>query len=123
MNLEDVVKPVEIKVKYEGQKFFMGGQEYIIPALSVKMGKKLWPKIVALNAGITTSTLPEKYSDIIEIVHAAITRNYPDMTIDELEDLIDMTNIRRVLLAAVGQSGFLRPGPEPAAALETMIAT
>ena len=102
-------------VRFEGQTVNLGGQEYVVPSLSVKQARALWPKILELNKGITEENLPEKHGLSVEVIHAALTRNYPDLTRDELEDLVDMRNIRVLMALVSGQSGIFGTGSEPAA--------
>jgi hypothetical protein len=51
----------------------------------------------------------EQIDAIGEIISAALGRNYPDMTVEKVLDLIDITNARDVIHAVFTGSG-LRPG-------------
>jgi hypothetical protein len=103
-------------VKYAGTKIRLGDHEYVLPSLSVKQAKKLWPQIIKINEGITTENLPERYDIIVETIHAALSRNYPDLKIEDLQDVVDMGNIRYLQLAIMGQSGMDMPeGLKPVA--------
>jgi hypothetical protein len=101
---------VKTVVKVEGETIHIGGREFVVPSLSVRQAKKLWPSILELDKGITVENLPEKYELAIPIIHAALSRNYPDLTQDELEDLVDVKNLRQLLLVVSGQSG-IKPKP------------
>jgi hypothetical protein len=48
----------------------------------------------------------------IEIIHAAIARNYPEMKKADVEELIDMRNMVPVVQAVMNISGFeaAKPG-------------
>jgi hypothetical protein len=105
-------------VRFEGEPFKLGGKWYIIPSLSTKRARQLWPKIRGLNQGITEETLPEKHHDAVEVIHAAISRNYPDVTFDEIDELVDMNNMKSLLLIVSGQSGLSVPGRAPAGTSE-----
>ena len=94
----------------------MGGKQYVIPSLSVKQARALWEKIRNLNRGITEENYPEKSKDGAEVIHAALSRNYPDLTVDQVEDLVDMRNIAKILLIIAGQSG-IGPGRVPVASV------
>jgi hypothetical protein len=95
--------------KFEGEKVRVGDRDLIVPSLSVKQARRLWPEILELDKGITPANLPEKFGQAIPIIHAAISRNYPDITADELEDQIDVKTLRKLLLIVSGQSG-MTPG-------------
>jgi hypothetical protein len=101
------------KPKFEGEAVWLGGQEYVLPSLSVGQAKKLWPEILELNKGVTVDALPQKRDEIVKIIHAAISRNYPEMTIETMEDFVDLGNMRRLMMIVSGQSGMKpRPGEE-----------
>ena len=101
--------------KFEGETVRLGDKEYVIPSLSVKQARRLWPTILKLNEGITEANLPEKYGLAVEVIHAALSRNYPDMTPAEVEDLVEIRNLRKLILIVSGQSGMNGPGLEPGA--------
>lgn len=102
-------------VKFDGEVVTLGGREYVIPSLSVKQARKLWQTVLSLNEGITTANLPDKYAQAVTLIHAAMTRNYPDLTLEDLEDLVEIKNLRRLVLIVSGQSGVSGPGIEPGA--------
>ena len=62
---------------------------------------------------------PEQMQGVCEIVHAALSRNYDDLTIEQVEDIIDLRNAGAVIQAVMGQSGLTQskdaaPGEAPA---------
>jgi hypothetical protein len=101
--------------KHEGETVFMGGTEWVVPSLSMKQARKLWPKILELNQGITTQNIVDKYDIAVEVIHAALSRNYPALKIADVDELVDLRNVRKLILAVAGQSGLLSKGSEPAA--------
>lgn len=111
----DVI-PEELKVApkdqfCDGVWVRMGGRRYyLIPALSFRALKKSQPQLAKLNAmlGIPDA---EQIDNLIQIAHAAMVRNYPEMKMDELEDLIDMTNFTTVFTALVLASGLEKSKP------------
>jgi hypothetical protein len=108
--------PEQEPVKFEGEKITLGGVEYVVPSLTVKQAKTLWPTIKELDRGVTVDNLPAKYDDMLTVIHAALSRNYPQLKIEELEEMVDMGNIRLLMKAATAQSGLAPvPGTGPAA--------
>jgi hypothetical protein len=81
----------------------MGGQEWQVPPLTLGQLRRLWPKITDLTSQDTLLIMDA----VCEIVAAALSRNYPDMTIERVADLIDLENRERVVNAVMGGSGFL----------------
>lgn len=108
----------EKKVTYEGTEVRLGGRTFVVPALSVGQARKLWPEILEMNQGITVANLPDKQGKWMDIVHAALSRNYPELRREELEELVDLRNIRKLMLLVMGNSEvpLLPGGDEPAAA-------
>lgn len=101
--------------KFEGESVRIGDGTFVVPSLSIKQARKMWPTILELDKGITPENLPEKYGMMIELIHAALSRNYPDISIEDLEEMIDMGNVRRLVRIISAQSGLNRPGAQPVA--------
>lgn len=107
------------KVKFEGVVTVIGDRTFVVPALSVGQARKLWPEILEMNDGITATNLPEKHSKWMDIVHAAITRNYPDLKREELEELVDLRCIKQLMMLVMGNSELpLSRGEERPVAVE-----
>ena len=95
----------------------MGGNEWTVPPLTLGQLRKLEGKIRSMiNIGADGLGITEEQADTIaEVVAAALSRNYPDMTTDKVLNLIDLGNARQVINAVMGGSG-LRPGEVEAVA-------
>jgi hypothetical protein len=95
-----------------GVKISMGGRDWIVPPLTLGMMRRLLPQIMRLHdcgAGSSTGSGDgEEIDVIIDLVTAAMQRNYPDMTPQQVEDLLDLGNARAVVAAILTGSG-LRP--------------
>lgn len=94
-----------------GVKIQMGGNEWIVPPLTLGQLRRLEPKIREMTQlGQDVRGLTADQIDAVgEIVAAALSRNYPDMTAERALDLIDTGNARDVILAVLTGSG-LRQG-------------
>lgn len=90
----------------DGVKIKMGGREWEVPALSFKQVRRLAPQIDALSSLSTSTISEEQMAGICTIVHAALSRNYPEVTLDQVEDFMDLRNAGPTILAVMGQSGF-----------------
>lgn len=106
---------VNAKPKYDGESVYLNGVEYVIPGLSLKQAKVHWGILLDLQKGITLSNAIDKLGDIVTLIHAAMSRNYPELTYAEVEEMVDLNNIRKLVLTISGQSGLTRTGPQPAA--------
>lgn len=92
----------------EGAKINMGGQDWIVPALTFGQLKRLMPKINTLSAGGDMDA--SQMDAITEVVQAAMSRNYPEMTVEKVADMLDMANAGPVVRAVMGQSGLVPSG-------------
>lgn len=61
-------------------------------------------------------------STVIDCAHAALKRNYPDLTREEAADLIDIGNMNEVFAAVMDVSGLKRREQEAAQAGEARAA-
>ena len=89
----------------------MGGQDWLVPPLTLGQLRRLIPKVRQLTE-IGASMGEPQIGVIVEIVAAALQRNYPDVTMDNVEDLLDLGNAGAVLNAVLTGSG-LKPRGSP----------
>jgi hypothetical protein len=94
----------------------MGGKEWVVPPLTLKQLRKLEPKLAGLNQGMSPTDM-KGLDDVVEILHAALSRNYPELTSDEVEDLVDMGNFLQAIQAVMGISGLKKSGEAEAGSL------
>ena len=85
----------------------MGGQEWTVPPLTLGQLRRLMPKVRQLTE-IGAQMGETQIGVLVEIVAAALQRNYPDMTAETVENLLDLGNAGAVLNAVLTGSG-LRP--------------
>jgi hypothetical protein len=105
----------------DGVTMQIAGREWVIPPLNLKQLKKLGPKLNQIPAGpATVMPTEEQLGNILELIHSALSRNYPDLTLDEVEDMIDLGNMVKVIQAVMGISGLVSakagervPGSQP----------
>lgn len=90
---------------HDGTKVNLGGRDFVLPPLTLKSLRLLGPKIALLSDlnGVPTT---EQVDVMVEIVHASAVRNYPDLTPDDLLDLLDLHNIKEVFPAVMAASGL-----------------
>lgn len=99
--------------RFAGQAVNLGGTTYVVPPLALGALRQLLPKIKALTLG--EDSLPDlsQVADLLEICLAALRRNYPAMTLDELADIVDLVNFKPLVAAVMGQSGLeIQAAPE-----------
>ncbi len=94
----------------EGAKVTMGGKDWIVPSLSFRQVKNLLPKISSIPASAAVLS-PDQMEVVTEIVQAALSRNYPEVSAEDVEDMLDLRNAQSILLAVMGQSGLEASAP------------
>lgn len=93
----------------DGASIRMGGKNFIVPALSFGQIKRLMPKLKETNS-IGAQMTPEQMDNVTDIVFTALSRNYPDLKIEDVSDLIDLNNLPTIFAAVMGQSGLIKSG-------------
>lgn len=103
-----------------GLTITIGHRKLVVPPLNLARVKRLKDELAILTDKQLASGDNSGFQHMeasVTIIHTALTRNYPDLTREEVEDLVDMGNIAPVLSAVLGQSGFVqgeqRPVMEP----------
>jgi hypothetical protein len=89
----------------------MGGQDWQVPPLTLGQLRRLMPKVRELTE-IGTSMGEGQIAVLVEIVAAALQRNYPNLTADKVENMLDLGNAAAVLNAVLTGSG-LKPRENP----------
>ena len=87
----------------------MGGQDWIVPPLTLGQLRRLMPKVRQLTE-VGASMGEAQINVLIDIVTAALQRNYPETTPDRVEDLLDLGNASAVLNAVLTGSGLKPSG-------------
>lgn len=95
--------------KIEGVTVKMNGTDRIIPPLNFKALKAMRAEIETLT-NIDGAPSDTQMATVVKVVKAALIRNYPNITDEEVEDGIDMGNLQAVLHATMGRKGGTTPG-------------
>jgi hypothetical protein len=99
-----------------GMAVAMGGQDWIVPPLTLGQLRRLMPKVRQLTE-IGASMGETQIAVLVDIVAAALQRNYPDITPEKVENLLDLGNASVVLNAVLTGSGLKPSGAEMGEAL------
>src|SRR5262244_3516131 len=83
----------------------MGGQDWLVPPRTLRQLRRLMPKLRQLTE-IGVSMGEAQIGVLVEIVAAALQRNYPEATPDMVENLLDLGNASAVLNAVLTGSGL-----------------
>lgn len=89
---------------------FGGGRSYLLPPLTLGSLQVLQDRIISFQS--VDALAPESIDTVIDVAYAALKRNYPEMTREEVGDLIDLGNMMDVVSAAMDVSGVKRKSIE-----------
>ena len=87
---------------FEGHEISLGGEVYIVPAVSARYLKKYLPKLQDLK----TLGNEEAMLLMYELIVVAFKRNYPAMEEDAILDLIDNRNVARIFGVVMNAAGL-----------------
>jgi hypothetical protein len=97
-----------------GTKIQIGTVEYTVPPLTLGQLRGNGISLIRQHDELLGSGKGfESYEIRGKVIFLALSRNYPELTEEELFDQLDMKNINKIWLAVLGSSG-LTPGEEKA---------
>ncbi len=82
-----------------------GDEEYRVPPLNLLAIQDLQGRVETLGAMGAVPTA-EQMGVITDVLHAAMARNYPAITREEVGDMLDLGNFAAAMNAALAVSGF-----------------
>jgi hypothetical protein len=88
--------------KFDGVTVKVGGVEYIIPPLNLKQIKKFQPELES----IAKKTVVELLDFTSQILYSTLSRNYPEITQDQCDEMVDVKNVGTWMQAITAQSGL-----------------
>lgn len=96
----------------EGVKVTMGGKEWIVPALNFKQIREYLPKLKSLADIPDVGGVPSEENMTVTagLITAALQRNYPTVTRDDVDGMLDLNNVHKITQAVMGQSGLVVSG-------------
>lgn len=95
--------------KVKGIKIELGGVERIVPPLSLGAMEQLHEPIKAFMANVSDLS---NVRVVVDAAHAALKRNYPEISREEVADAIGLDNMNEVFEAIMDVSGLKRKSLE-----------
>lgn len=90
--------------KFKGVSMVLAdGVSYVVPALSLRSVQALQDRLASYTGGAD----PASVELVLDTVHAALSRNYADISRDLVADSVDMRNMRDMMDAVMGVSGLV----------------
>lgn len=96
-------------VKIKGVTVNLNGTDYVVPPIALGALEQLQAKIAAFDGNAGDA---QQISTVIDCAHAALKRNYPELTREEVADLIDISTMMDVFEAVMDVSGLKRRAQE-----------
>jgi hypothetical protein len=91
----------------------LGGEEFVVPPLSLMQVSAFLPRIRQIASLDPTQMGDAQLKTLIEVVTAALQRNYPELTKEKVEDILDLGNALPVLNAILGGNKLPAMEPKP----------
>lgn len=96
--------PLSHEVRHRGQVVVLGGNEYVMPPLSLRQAQVYWPQMASLqDGGFSPLQALELAADV---AHACLVRNYPELPRANFGEWVDLDNFEQLLAAAGGGRSF-----------------
>jgi uncharacterized protein (DUF433 family) len=94
-----------------GKDIKLGGETYTVPPLTLGALQRFQAKLTSYSGSLSA----EDVQTVIDVATAALKRNYPDLTAEQVADMIDLGNIQEVFMAVMSVSGLVPTGEAQAA--------
>lgn len=72
---------------HEGIDATLGGRNFTVPPLTIGQIKRLAESLAAISAAGDNYVQLE--GDVVKVIHAALSRNYEDLTLATVQELLD----------------------------------
>lgn len=102
-------------LKHKGVILNLGGVDYTFPPMALGTLEQLRERIADFNGNVFDSA---QVSTVIDAAQASLVRNYPEITREQVADLVDVGNIADVFGAIMDVSGLKRKAQEAEASGE-----
>lgn len=89
--------------KIKGKTVNLGGTDYVIPPLNLRALEQFQEQLAGFNGAVSAQNM----SLVADIALAALHRNYPELTRDEVAEVIDLGNMAEVMEAVMSTSGLV----------------
>ncbi len=94
--------------KIPGTPINLGGIDFVMPPLNLDQVQQFESVLPTLGK---QKTLLANINEGLPLLHAALSRNYPDLTLDDLRPLLDLGNFPTACEALVESSGYVESVP------------
>lgn len=97
-----------------GTTVTIGAKKFLMPPMNIKTMKLHKPMLIKIMKGAMGESSPdemvtlfeESFDKFSDIILATLKRNYPELTLDLLEEDLDLGNIQDLMMTVMKTSGF-----------------
>ena len=86
----------------KGIEMDLGGRRWMIPPLNLAALEHLSDRLAGFSGGLDAASV----STVVDAAFYALLRNYPEISRDEVADMIDIANMEAVMSALMNVSGL-----------------
>lgn len=101
---------MENQAYYEGTEIVIRGKTYILPGLSLAQLEANAAEIEELQKTSDADAL-KVIGRLSKLLYLAFSRNYPDISLDEFKEMIDIRTAVPLFQSVLGESGFEQGTP------------
>jgi len=92
----------------KGIKMELGGTVYVVPPLSLGAIETMQDQISKFQAGTNLQSV----ATVIDALFSALSRNYPEMTREQVAKVVDLGDMQEVMEAVMDVGGLKRKAAE-----------
>lgn len=104
--------------RFDGIKITLAGHEVTVPSMNLRQIKQYGKEMVELQKKSDIDIF-DRMASFLPMICDVLNRNYPGLTTEHLEDVLDMGNFTVVFQAAMNASD-IRGEKKPVAAVPTL---
>ena len=95
-----------------GEPVNLGGNDFVLAPFGLRLLREYQERLKALNERKDPPATPEEWYEVnCAALLDSLRRNYPDITREQLEPLLDSVNMEEAMAALFRQSGLKRVKP------------
>lgn len=91
---------------HDGVAVTIGGVNRVLAPMLAPTARRLWDRIKAMQSG--SMDLPDQLELTIDMVHACLQRNHPDLSREAVEQHVDVGNYDELGAMCFGRGAWLR---------------
>ena len=84
----------------------LAGTIYIVPALNLRQVQAYEKDLDNLNS-VDGRPNASQLDSMVSVMHAALSRNYPDFTKEQVAEFVDLQNMQQLIMVIMGVSGLV----------------